>query len=139
MKAEWNTREYYDSFKDELFEGDIRKVDELIAQLELWSDTKTINHKMEQVRLEEYVELSKNLYELQEKLMGFIALSEQEDENKELAHSYKELVEEKFNSYIETENIIHNWIHDIKELDTIIAKSQLLWAHKDMLNEIVNN
>ncbi|MEG0501179.1 MAG: hypothetical protein RR525_02975, partial [Cellulosilyticaceae bacterium] len=63
MNQNWNEEEDY-----ELFKGDLRKLDELIAQLELWRDEKTINHKKEKIRLEEYVELSKNLYELKEDL-----------------------------------------------------------------------
>ena len=59
MSTNWNTQEIYESFEDEIFEGDIRKLDELIGQLEVWSDIKTINHKMELARLEEYVYLTR--------------------------------------------------------------------------------
>ena len=38
----------------EAFEGNVRKLDELVSQLELWSDECTINHKKEEVRLPQY-------------------------------------------------------------------------------------
>ena len=52
----------------EAFQGDVRKLDELISQLELWSDECTINHKKEEIRLPQYIELHLNLEELKEQL-----------------------------------------------------------------------
>lgn len=134
MSTNWNTQEIYESFEDEIFEGDIRKLDELIGQLEVWSDIKTINHKMELARLEEYVELDQNLYDLKNKLVEFI----ESNEEQECAAAYKQMIEEKFVKYQETEDVIHNWIKDIKELEIIIMKSSLLQQHKERLDEIIN-
>lgn len=137
MKQEWNTNEFYESFQDELFEGDLRKLGELINQLELWSDEKTINHKKEQQRLEEYMELDYNLYELRNKLINFIKMHEAQDESKEEAKSYETSVEEKFSRYLETEEVIHNWIKEIKTLYEIIAKSSILGQYREKIIEIV--
>lgn len=134
MNTNWNTQEMYESFEDEIFEGDIRKLDELIGQLEVWSDIKTINHKMELARLEEYVELDQNLYDLKTKLLKFIAGNEEQ----KCAATYKQMIAEKFVKYQETEDVIHQWIKDIKELEIIIMKSALLQQHKERLDEIIN-
>ena len=57
MNESTNLEAFYEDI-----EGDYRKLEELIMQLEVWSDTYTINHKKEEERLEEYMELSENLY-----------------------------------------------------------------------------
>lgn len=120
----------------EMFEGDIRKLDELIAQLELWSDMYTINHKKEQTRLEEYVELANNLKELQNHLFctleAYIALGL----TKEQGQGYKNMVEEKLKKFRETEGIIHEWIRNIENVPLLLAKSPLLNEHRAFIEEI---
>lgn len=132
MNQNWNEEEDY-----ELFKGDMRRLDELIAQLELWKDEKTINHKKEQVRLEEYVELSKNLYELQDELNANVAFHIEQEETAQLAKEHKMSIDAKLDAFKETEEAIHAWIKDIKELDVLIMKSSVLPEYKDNLYEIV--
>lgn len=116
----------------EVLDSDMRKLDELIAQLELWSDINTINHKKEQIRLEEYLALSENLYE-QEKA---IKLALEEGLNQDEAGQYEEKLHTKMETYKETERIIHNWIREIKELQPMIMKSQVLYGYKEELEAI---
>lgn len=131
MNQNWNEEEDY-----ELFKGDLRKLDELIAQLELWRDEKTINHKKEKIRLEEYVELSKNLYELQEEIDANVEAHIVLEETAELAKEHKVSIEAKLAIFKETEDVIHDWIREIKELDETIMKSSLLIEHRAYLDEI---
>lgn len=135
MSTNWNTQEAYESFEDEIFEGEMRKLDELIGQLEFWSDIKTINHKMEQERLEEYVEMDENLYSLKNKLLSFI--NEQVEVERDRSEEYQILINNKFERYKETEETIHNWIKAISSLSSIIMKSQVLISHKERLESIV--
>lgn len=133
MNQNWNVEEDY-----ELFKGDLRRLDELIAQLELWRDEKTINHKKEQLRLEEYVELSKNLYELQEEVESNIAEHMALEETAELAKEHQMAVEEKFRAFRETEEAIHTWIREIKEVEVLITKSSVLPEYREYLEGILN-
>lgn len=121
----------------ECFEGDLRKLDELVAQLELWSDTHTRNHKKEQTRLEEYVELSKNLYDLQEELYVNLENHTSLGLTKEVSMEYKNRIEEKFKGYKKTEAIIHNWIKQIEDMTLFIMRSRTLFEHKEYLEKIV--
>lgn len=116
----------------EVLEGDIRKLDELIAQLELWGDINTINHKKEETRLEEYMALSENLYEQEKVIRAAVADSLNEDE----AGQYEERLHTKMENYKETEQVIHNWVREIKDLQAMIMKSQVLYSYKEELEAI---
>lgn len=116
----------------EQLEGDIRKLDELIAQLELWSDINTANHKKEETRLEEYMALSENLYEQERLIKEAITEHLNEDEQGQ----YEERIHAKMETYKETEAIIHNWVRAIKDVQLMIMRSQVLYSYKEELEAI---
>lgn len=126
-----NENNNLETFYEEI-EGDYRKLDELIAQLELWSDTYTINHKKEEERLEEYLGLSENLYE-QEKLIREAVESNVEGEERE---KFIERLESRMLHYKETEVIIHNWVRDIQDVQVMIMRSQILYGYKEIIEAI---
>ena len=120
----------------ENFEGDMRKLAELIGQLELWSDEYTVNHKKEELRLPEYVELHYNLEELKEQLFNVIKdQSEVEGKTEFLLNAEKES-KERLANYEVTEEVIHRWIKEIKDIHVLIAKSPVLEKHREYLAEI---
>lgn len=121
----------------ENFEGNIRKLDELIGQLELWSDEYTINHKKEELRLPEYIELHYNLEALKEELFTF--LNEQiacEGKTERLLEA-ESAIYNRLTDYKVTEAHIHEWIREIKDIYILIAKSPLLEKHRAYLEEIL--
>lgn len=120
----------------ELFEGDIRKLDELISQLELWSDEYTVNHKKEEVRLPEYMGLHENLEELKGELQAFIDARRAEGDEK--IEAYAVSIAEKLEKYKETEEVIHNWIRDIKNVYVIVMKSPILEKNRAYIDGIIN-
>lgn len=122
-----------EAFYEEI-EGDYRKLEELIMQLEVWSDTYTINHKKEEERLEEYMELSENLYN-QEALIRENVEAHVEGEER---ISYLSRLEERILHYKETEAIIHNWVRDIRELHIMMMRSPILKGYRDEIEAIKN-
>lgn len=120
-----------ETFYEEI-EGDYRKLDELIAQLELWSDTYTINHKKEEERLEEYLGLSENLYE-QENLIREAVEANVEGE---ACKKFLERLDARMLHYKETENIIHHWVRAIKDVQVMMMRSQSLYSYKETLEAI---
>lgn len=121
----------------EHFEGNIRKLDELIGQLELWSDEYTINHKKEEIRLPEYIELHHNLEALKEELFTFL--------NQQIAHEGKTerllkaeiTICNRLADYQATEEHIHEWIREIKDIYILIAKSPVLEKNRAYLEKIL--
>ena len=125
MNENTNLEAFYEDI-----EGDYRKLEELIMQLEVWSDTYTINHKKEEERLEEYMELSENLYNQE-------ALIREHVEGEERI-SYLSRLEERMLHYKETEAIIHNWVRDIHELHIMMMRSPILKGYRDEIEAIKN-
>lgn len=121
----------------EEFEGDVRKLEELIGQLELWSDEYTINHKREEVRLPEYVELHLNLEALKEQLFAFINQQIAKEGKTEWSIKAETDIKYRLASYRQTEAHIHKWIRDIKDIYILIAKSPLLEKNRDYIEEIL--
>lgn len=128
MNENTNLEAFYEDI-----EGDYRKLEELIMQLEVWSDTYTINHKKEE-RLEEYMELSENLYN-QEALIRENVEAHVEGEER---ISYLSRLEERMLHYKETEAIIHNWVRDIRELHIMMMRSPILKGYRDEIEAIKN-
>ncbi|MEG0352968.1 MAG: M3 family oligoendopeptidase [Cellulosilyticaceae bacterium] len=137
MSLNWSLKELYDSFEDEAFQGDMRRVDELIGQLNGWGDRNTVNHKLEQEKLEEYIGLCKQLYEVQERVYSFAGLTVTVESGNEEANKYEAIIEQKISGLAETEAKIGKWISEMKDLDTIIMKSELLQEHRFFIKEIV--
>ena len=129
MNESTNLEAFYEDI-----EGDYRKLEELIMQLEVWSDTYTINHKKEEERLEEYMELSENLYN-QEALIREKVEAHVEGEE---CTSYLSRLEERMLHYKETEAIIHNWVRDIHELHIMMMRSPILRGYRDEIEAIKN-
>ena len=122
----------------ECFEGDLRRLDELISQLELWSDECTINHKREDIKLVEYVELHNNLEILKDELNAFLAEHAQDEGKNEDLKAYAKAIEEKIEKFKETEEHIHNWVREIKDIQIIVMRSETLKDNREFINEIIN-
>ena len=119
------------------FEGDVRKLDELVGQLELWSDEYTINHKKEEIRLPQYIELHYNLEELKKSIFAFLNQNKDDNDKKEYLDQKRLEIEHRLKEYEVTEENIHNWIREIKMLYPIIANSPILENNRDYLEQII--
>lgn len=129
MNENTNLEAFYEDI-----EGDYRKLEELIMQLEVWSDTYTINHKKEEERLEEYMELSENLYNQEALIREKVEAHVEGEEH----ISYLSRLEERMLHYKETEDIIHNWVRDIRELHIMMMRSPILNGYRDEIEAIKN-
>lgn len=121
----------------EYFEGNIRKLDELIGQLELWSDDYTINHKKEEIRLPEYIELHQNLEELKEELVTLLNQQVAQEGKTERLLQEERTIEHRLAEYKVTEAHIHDWIREIKDIYILIAKSPILEKNRVYLEAIL--
>lgn len=122
--------------KYEVFEGDVRRLEGLISQLELWSDENTINHKKEEVRLVEYIEMHNNLESLKSELKSFIEQNKTDISLGEKISKMDAHIQSKLEAYKETEAVIHNWIREIKNVPLLIAKSPILKDNQQYIHHI---
>lgn len=122
----------------EEFETNVRKLDQLISQLELWSDEYTINHKKEEVRLPEYIELHLNLEAFKVELEDQINELSKEEALKEAIENAQAHIEERLQAYEETEAIIHDWIREIKNPYMLINNISVVQKNKEFIESIIN-
>ncbi len=125
-----------EAFED--FEANVRRLDQLISQLELWSDEYTINHKKEEVRLPEYIELHLNLEAFKAELEEQISVLGQEEVLKEAVEKAKAYIAERLEAYKETEETIHHWIREIKEPYMLINNISIVQKNKAFIEGIIN-
>ena len=122
----------------EEFETNVRKLDQLISQLELWSDEYTINHKKEEVRVPEYIELHLNLEAFKGELEEQINELSKEEALKEAIENVQAHIEERLQAYEETEAIIHDWIREIKNPYMLINNISVVQKNKEFIESILN-
>ncbi len=120
----------------EAFQGTLRRLEGLISQLELWSDECTINHKKEEVRLPQYIEMRESLEEVKAELNDFIIAHKHDEAFKVRLLEDEVRIKEKLEGYKETEENIHHWIREIKNISILIAKSTVLEANRSFIEEI---
>lgn len=118
---------------NETFEGQMRRVDELIGQLEVWCDANTINHKKEEMRLDDYAVLSKNLYEQVAVLKEELAHFQEHEQDETWVATQKMKLEEKMCQYEPTEALIKDWMKEVKELQLMLINSSVLQQHREHL------
>lgn len=118
------------------FQGILRRMEGLISQLELWSDECTINHKKEEVRLVQYVEIHQSLEEVKQELYDFINTHKASEELRERLLMDEASIAEKLENYKETETVIHDWIREIKNIYVLIARSSVLEAHRTFVEAV---
>lgn len=131
----WDNDMMQEQFEN--FEGNIRRLDELIGQLELWSDEYTINHKKEEIRLPEYIELHQNLEALKEELFAFLNQQIASEGRTERLLEAEKAIHNRLADYEVTEAHIHEWIREIEEIYILIAKSPVLEKNRAYLEKIV--
>lgn len=121
----------------EAFEGNVRRLEGLIGQLEVWSDECTINHKKEEVRFPQYIELHLNLEALKAELEEQEKELEKEEVLKEALEQAKAHIAERLKAYEETEEVIHNWIREIKNPYLLFNGSKVLQDNQDYIESIL--
>jgi len=120
----------------EAFQGTLRRLEELISQLELWSDECTINHKKEEVRLPQYIEIHESLEEVKVELNDFIVAHKNDEAFKACLLEDEVRIKEKLEGYKETEENIHNWIREIKNIHILIEKSNIIKTNRSFIEAI---
>ncbi|MGL4738623.1 MAG: hypothetical protein ACRCW2_14315 [Cellulosilyticaceae bacterium] len=123
---------------NETFEGQMRRVDELIGQLEVWCDTYTINHKKEEMRLDDYAVLSTNLYEQVQELKEEIGTFEAHEQDEVWVAEQTAKLEEKMRYYEPTECMIKEWMMAIKGIQVLLINSAVLQKHREHIQWLLD-
>lgn len=137
MSLDWSLKELYDSFEDERFKGDLKKLDKQIAYFKSWSIEATVDHENEEQKLEEYINLNKEMSTLVTKLGCFAGLTVSVESKNAIATKYESLIDQKMSALAEPDARISKWISEIENIKEIIANSDLLKEHTFYIHEIL--
>ena len=137
MQLTWSLKELYSSFDSEEFKNDMKKLDECINEFSDFAEEITKNHDNEVKKLEDYVSRQTTITKLMVNLDNFISLSLSADTKNEKASKNSDLLEAKMSEIVSPTTRINKWISGIKDIDSVIEKSDLLKEHKFIIKEIV--
>lgn len=137
MDLNWSLKELYDSFSGEAFQKDLKKLDSYIIEMNELVTKATENHEEEKIKLEQYITLSEKISLMFEKLGVFSELTVSVNSKDEEGNRYSDIINQKQSDLAEAETRMSKWIREIKNIDEIINKSELLMAFRFFLEEIV--
>ncbi|MEG0671421.1 M3 family oligoendopeptidase [Clostridium sp.] len=139
MKLNWSLNELYASFQCDEFKADIKLLDKFIETIINNINNTVLSTDNPKELLENYVSINKDFYNLYEKIGSMIGLTLSVDTKNSTALKYDDILATKISTLAESEAKITKWIGNLNDLDSIIAKSDLLTEHKFFIKEKATN
>jgi oligoendopeptidase F len=139
MNMRWSLDSLYTSFDSDSFQNDMKKVDEVIADMQSFVK-KHIDNKSDlsstQI-LNEYINKTNAMSDFAGKVMSFASLSSAVDTKNAEAQKYREILSKKFVELTESSVRFEKWLCELENLDTVIVASPLLEEHRFYLERTV--
>lgn len=137
MDYNWNLKEIYPSFNSDEFKNDIENLKNLIEDINSWANEVVKEHKDEEKKLKEYINKFSDLDELANRLGSFVNLILSVDTKDKDGLRYSDILDKMMTNIVEASTKVEKYISEIKDIDSIIEKSEILREHKFILNNIV--
>lgn len=131
----WSLNELYSSFDSNEFKEDVKKLEQLISELNYWSD-EGLDKNNAVKTIEEYLKFSIEISSLFTKLASFASLTSSVDAKNEEALIYQNKLSVMGTELTKPGVVFQSFIGEIDNLDEIIESSPLLEEHKFHLSEI---
>ena len=138
-ELDWNLKPLYTSFDSPEYQGDLKKLDELIAQLGTLADEIVQDHNNEKEKLERYINLTETISLKFNRLGVYAELIVSVNSTHEEANKYADIVDQKQSDLAEPTTKVSKWISEIKNLEEVINSSERLKEFKFYLEEIVEH
>ncbi|MDO5516111.1 MAG: M3 family oligoendopeptidase [Clostridium sp.] len=139
MELNWSLKEIYASFESNEFQNDLKKLDELINEINEFSQNLRKEKKYEVENLEKYINYFSEFTELKNRLSMYINLSLSVNTKDSLGLKYSDIIENKLTNIVESSTKLQRYISCIEDICSVIKQSDLLKEHEFMLKEIVEN
>ena len=139
MDLNWSLKEIYPSFESEEFKNDIKKLDEIIIDINNFAKILEDHKKSEVENLEKYINYLSKFTELRNRLSMFTNLSLSVNTKDALGLKYSDVIENKLTKIVESSTKIERYISSIKDIDSVIKQSDVLKKHEFILMDIVEN
>ncbi|MGL4737603.1 MAG: M3 family oligoendopeptidase [Cellulosilyticaceae bacterium] len=137
MSLNWSLKELYESIDAPAFKADLGQLDTALEGLKTFVVEAVKNHEDEKAKLEEYINLSQKLYDLEEKLYCYVSLIQSVESTNDAANKYEGLLMQKMSSMAETDARITKWISEIEDVTALITSSELLKVHEFFIKETI--
>ncbi len=134
-KMKWNLDKLYSSFEDDDFQSDLRSYEEMIENINTWTENNLSNFENITSKIENYIKMQKSYRKLLTKLSTFCRLTLSVDSNNSKALNYIESINRKQVNVKKSEVKFKKWLDGIDKLDSHINKSDLLKEHEFYLKE----
>ncbi len=134
MELHWSLKEIYPSFEDEKFNSDIKELENKITLFAIWANSLSIA-KDKKEKLEEFIGLEAELYNISRRLLDFCSLTLSVDSKNDKALKNLDIVEDIITGLAEPKAKFEAWLGSIKELEVIIQSSDILKQHRFYLME----
>lgn len=134
MELHWSLKEIYPSFEDEKFNSDIKELENKITLFAIWANSLSIA-KDKKEKLEEFIGLEAELYNISRRLLDFCSLTLSVDSKNVKALKNLDIVEDIITGLAEPKAKFEAWLGSIKDLEVIIQNSDILKQHRFYLME----
>ena len=122
MDLNWSLKEIYPSFESEEFKNDIKKLDEIIIDINNFAKILEDHKKSEVENLEKYINYLSKFTELRNRLSMFTNLSLSVNTKDVLGLKYSDVIENKLTKIVESSTKIERYISSIKDIDFVIKQ-----------------
>ena len=136
MSLEWSLKEIYPSFQSEEFKNDLKKVDNLLLNLNNLSE-EVYKDKNDKVNLEKVIKILEESNLLIGKIYSFCSLTLSTDTKNLDGKKYLDIISVKDSSLTMPLTKIYKWIGQIENIEDVIKGSDLLLEHKFIIEEII--
>lgn len=137
MNLNWSLKELYSSFNSDEFKSDIQKLSSCIEDINCWSIDVVKDNRNLVTKLEEYINKFSKFTDLTSKLGAFIELSISVNTKDYDGLKYSDIFEKNLTKIVEATTKLEKWISNIRDIDSVINKSELLKEHRFIFKELV--
>lgn len=139
MELNWSLKEIYSSFESKEFQCDLKKLDEIIEEINVFSQNIEQGRQYEVKNLEKYIDYLSKFTHLKYRLSMYTNLCLSVNTKDSQGLKYSDIIENKLTKIVESSTKLKRYISSIEDIDSVIKQSDLLKEHEFILKEIVEN
>ena len=126
MTVRWNLDSLYKSFDSEEFQNDLKKLENLIEEINNWSDENLNNQTNAVEKLEKIIEFNIEFRTLHSVMASFSRLSSSVDANNQQASMYMDKLQKMQSELTAPQVQFELWLAEMDDLEGVINSSELL-------------
>ncbi len=139
MELTWDLTPLYESFESEKFQNDVVKLDELIEEVDTWSQENFHSFDNAPDKLETFLKQMMHLHLTIARLLHFTDLTFSTDAKNSVALKWSDRLQSKLTQLTRPDTLFRQWLKDLEGLDTIVESTPFLAQYRFYLQEQKTN